>query len=598
MTEPSTATLAIPTADSPRTPPWRRLLKMPLAVVSIAILALLTIAAVAAPLIANFPPQFADLGNPIAPPSGEHLLGTDSAGRDNFSRLVWGAQTTLIGVLIVTITAMVVGILTGLLAGYYGGVWDEIGTWGSNVLLALPGMIVLLTVRAAVGPSLVLTMVALGLMVSPSYFRLTRAVVQGVRRELYVDAAVVSGLSDAAILGRHVLTAVRAPLVIHTANVGAIAIGVQASLDFLGLGNPNTVTWGGMLADGFTTIYQTLANITWPALAIGLVTAAFALLGNSLRDVLEDAAPSSSPRRRRRAEVKDEEPLSKRDLPEPTGSRLLEVRGLEIAYPQGELTATVVRDVSFTVDRGEVVGLVGESGSGKSQSAFAVLGLLPPNAVVAAGSIVFDGDWLLEPGESSVSPKRYRELRGAKIAYIPQDPMSNLDPTFTIGYQLMRPMQKVLGLSKHEARAKALDLLTSVGIPDPDSMMRSRAHEISGGMAQRVLIAGAISCDPDLLIADEPTTALDVTVQAEVLDVLRGLQRRRNMGMLMITHNFGVVADICDRVVVMNAGRVVEDGDVRDIMKRPQRAYTQMLLSSMLSSPHSDVHQKIDSEGE
>ena len=175
-----------------------------------------------------------------------------------------------------------------------------------------------------------------------------------------------------------------------------------------------------------------------------------------------------------------------------------------------------------------------------------------------------------------------RGLRGKRISYIPQEPMSNLDPAFTIGSQLSTPMVRVLGVTKAEARQRALELLASVGIPDPQRTYDAYPHEVSGGMAQRVLIAGAISCAPDLIIADEPTTALDVTVQAEVLDVLRDLQRKLGLGIILVTHNFGVVADICDRVVVMQNGRLVEECPVRQILRTPQHPYTQMLLSSML----------------
>jgi ABC-type dipeptide/oligopeptide/nickel transport system ATPase component len=259
------------------------------------------------------------------------------------------------------------------------------------------------------------------------------------------------------------------------------------------------------------------------------------------------------------------------------------VTDLGVGYPQADGSVKKVVDgVSFHVDRGEVLGIVGESGSGKSQTAFTILGLLPDNAVVTGGAISFDGAYTVAPGDDHVRQSRMVGLRGKRISYIPQEPMSNLDPAFTIGSQLARPMVKVLGISKAEARKRALDLLASVGIPDPQRTFAAYPHEVSGGMAQRVLIAGAFSCEPDLIIADEPTTALDVTVQAEVLDVLRSLQRRTGLGVILVTHNFGVVADVCDRVAVMQNGRLVEEGPVRAILHTPQHPYTQMLLSSML----------------
>ncbi len=229
-----------------------------------------------------------------------------------------------------------------------------------------------------------------------------------------------------------------------------------------------------------------------------------------------------------------------------------------------------------------MLGIVGESGSGKTQTAFSILGLLPDEAEITAGSVVFDGRSLVSAEGGRLSQGQMAALRGKRIAYIPQEPMSNLDPNFTIGHQLVRPMVKVLGIGRKQARARALELLGIVGINNPQRTFAAYPHEVSGGMAQRVLIAGAVSCNPDLLIADEPTTALDVTVQAEVLDLLRDLQRRFTMGVVLVTHNFGVVADLCDRVVVMQNGRLVEEGPVREILRSPADPYTRKLLDSML----------------
>jgi len=244
--------------------------------------------------------------------------------------------------------------------------------------------------------------------------------------------------------------------------------------------------------------------------------------------------------------------------------------------PDGSVR-TVVEDVSLTVRRGEVHGLIGESGSGKTQTAFSILRLLPAGGRIASGAIEFEGKDL-----AALSEREMTAVRGRKIAYIPQEPMSNLDPSFTIGHQLTEPMRVVLGIDKAEARERALALLARVGIPDPPRTFAAYPYQISGGMAQRVLIAGAVSCDPDLLIADEPTTALDVTVQAEVLDLLRDLQAELGMGVLLVTHNFGVVADLCDRVSVMQNGRIVETGPARSIFAGPQHPYTQSLFDAIL----------------
>jgi ABC-type dipeptide/oligopeptide/nickel transport system ATPase component len=237
----------------------------------------------------------------------------------------------------------------------------------------------------------------------------------------------------------------------------------------------------------------------------------------------------------------------------------------------------VVDDVSLNIRRGEVHGLIGESGSGKTQTAWSVLGLLPSGGEILEGSIRFAGEDL-----SKVPGAKMQDIRGGRIAYIPQEPMSNLDPSFTIGSQLTEPMRIKLGVSKAEAKARALKLLGQVGIPSPERTFASYPHELSGGMAQRVLIAGAVSCEPDLVIADEPTTALDVTIQAEILDLLRDLQQELGVTILIVTHNFGVVADLCDQVSVMQKGRIVETGPARSLFASPRHPYTRSLFDAIL----------------
>lgn len=559
----------------------RRLLRNPLAVASLAFLAVVVLAAVFARLIAPMDPNHADINRVLAAPGGAHLLGTDGAGRDVFSRLLVGAQLSLAGALVALVVALVLGVAGGLLAGYFGKWIDTVSTWVISLLMALPGIIVLLAARAVVGPSLWASMLIFGVIVCPAFFRLVYASVTAVRNELYVDAARVSGLSDARIISRHILTVVRAPIVIQSAIVGGVALAIQSGLEFLGLGDINVPTWGQMLSDGFTNLYTNPLLIVWPATAIGLTLIALTLLANSLRDELERAA---GPRARRRRKAQAEapapagDPAIRHDDGAP-GEPVLSVRGLSVAYPApGGGGKRVVHDVSLTVARGEVHGLVGESGSGKTQTAWSILRLLPEGGRIAGGSILFQGNDL-----AGLSEREMQKLRGRRIAYIPQEPMSNLDPSFTIGSQLVEPMMLCLGISKKEATGRALKLLARVGIPNPERTFAAYPHQVSGGMAQRVLIAGAVSCEPELLIADEPTTALDVTVQAEVLDLLRDLQNEFRMAVILVTHNFGVVADLCDRVSVMRLGRIVETGPARAIFKDPQHPYTRELLGAILS---------------
>ena len=574
----------------------KRLFKNPLGIAAVAILSVIALLAIFADVLAPVDENYANIAKTLADPDAVNILGTDSAGRDVWTRLLYGARLTLLSALLCAGVAIAIGLPAGLVAGYYAGKFEAVSNWVVSILMSLPGLIVLLTIRAAFGPSVWIAMIAFGILISPSYFRLTRAAVQSVRNELYVDAARVSGLSDLAIISRHIFSVVRAPIIIQTAAIAGVAIAIQSGLEFLGLGDPAKATWGLMLSEGFKNVYLKPTLLFWPALAMALTIGALVLLGNAIRDALEDGEKIRH--RKRKAAPAAAAPAGRTTpgLAKARGSRnavaavergtehhLVKVTNLGVGYPQADGSIKkVVDDVSFHVDRGEILGIVGESGSGKSQTAFCILGLLPDTARIVAGSIQFDGSYTVAPGDEKVNQERLSKLRGKRISYIPQEPMSNLDPAFTIGYQLVTPMVRVLGISKAEAKARALKLLADVGIVNPQRTFDAYPHEVSGGMAQRVLIAGAISCEPDLIIADEPTTALDVTVQADVLDLIRDLQRRLGVGVILVTHNFGVVADLCDRVVVMQNGRLVEEGPVRSILGNPREPYTQTLLGSML----------------
>ncbi|WP_341944934.1 dipeptide/oligopeptide/nickel ABC transporter permease/ATP-binding protein [Microbacterium sp. LWH11-1.2] len=549
----------------------RRFLRNPLAMSAAVVLTLVILISVLAPLIAPGSPTFARLDMVNAPPGGEYLLGGDGAGRDVLSRLIWAGRLTLLGATITVFVAVAIGVVTGLVAGYFGGWFDNLSGWAANLIIVLPGTIVLVAMFSVLGPNILLSMVVLGIMFAPNFFRLVRNQVISVKNELYVDAARVSGLGDARIITRHILFVVRAPIIILAATIAGAAIVVQAGLEFIGLGDPATPTWGGMLQDAFSNLYNGRHLLLPPGLAIGITVASFILVANGVRDALD--GDEAKVRRRKPART-----VTTADVPQSASEngRLLQIDGLVVGYTKahGEQT-NVVHGIDLTVDRGEIVGLVGESGSGKTQIALSTLSLLPAGGEVHAGAVRLHGVDL-----STLSSGQMRRILGATIGYIPQEPMSNLDPSFKISTQLVLPMMRVLKISRSDANKKALALLERVGIVDPPRVMASYPHQISGGMAQRVLIAGAVSCDPALLIADEPTTALDVTVQAEILDLIRDLQRERHMGVLLVTHNFGVVADLCDRVAVMKSGRIVEDRPVADIFQDPKDDYTRMLLAS------------------
>ncbi|GGV42520.1 dipeptide/oligopeptide/nickel ABC transporter ATP-binding protein [Actinomadura cremea] len=558
---------------------FRKLLRDPQAVVSAALLLVIVVLGLLTPVLTSHGPNEASLDAINADPgTSGYPLGGDQSGRDLFARLLNSINTSVVSALIGASIALSIGVTFGLIGGYFHPRIRGFTEWLFNLVMTFPGLLLLIVLQPVTKGDYRVTMVIFGVLLSPGIYRLVRNLVLGVRNELFVDAARVSGLPDARILRRHVLFVIRGPVVIAAAFLAGTSIALQSGLAFLGVGSNTVASFGAMISDGFGNLYVAPLQFLWPSIGLGTMTASLVLLGNSLRDALEGSRPKPSKigaAARRRAD----EPAGARE-PDAQGgeSGLLVVSDLAIAYPgpSGELNE-VVRGVTLSLEAGETLGLVGESGSGKTQTAFAVLGLLPSEAIVTGGSIRLDGRELLGLSEGEL-----RGLRGTTIAYVPQEPMSNLDPSFTVGAQLVEGVRAATKVSRKEARERVLALLGRVGIPDPERTFGCYPHQISGGMAQRVLIAGAVAGRPKLLIADEPTTALDVTVQAEILDLLRDLRAELDMAVLLVTHNFGVVADICDRIAVMRQGEVVETGTTLQTFQAPAHPYTRMLLDSSL----------------
>ena len=258
---------------------------------------------------------------------------------------------------------------------------------------------------------------------------------------------------------------------------------------------------------------------------------------------------------------------------------VLAVRGLKTVFRTrgGEIHA--VNDVSFHLERGELLGVVGESGSGKSVTMMSLIGLLPmPPAEIRAGTVMLGDQDLLR-----ITPEALRDVRGAKVGFVFQDPMTSLNPVFNVGFQIAEPLRRHMGLTKAQAADRAVELLELVGIPDARKRLGDYPHQFSGGMRQRVMIAIALACDPDVLIADEPTTALDVTIQAQILELVKELRQKLGMAIIWITHDLGVIAGIADRVMVMYGGQVVEQAPVKDLFANPQHPYTRALLKTIPS---------------
>jgi len=579
MTAIATAPTDTLAGSHPGRQPARRRLRTivttyPLAAVAAAYLLILAVAAALASLTAPQDPQLQDLSHVLAGPSGPHWLGTDRLGRDVLSRLLVGARVTLFDVVVATLVFLALGVPLGVAAGYRGRLLDRIVVRFADLVLAVPGIVVLLMVVAVFPGSDIATMVALGVIGCPALLRIVRGSTVAIRGELYVKAAQLSGLGTPAILRRHVLPRIAGPIIMQTSLFCATALLAESGLSFLGLTRPETrgPSWGNMVGEASSAMSQNPWLLVPTGGALMLTVMAFGLVGDAVRDATMERGESAAsllphrPRRRR-----TDEPM------EPSGTKAapaLSVRGLTVTLGG----TTVVRDVTFDVAAGEAVGIVGESGCGKSITARAILGLLPAGGAITAGSVVFDGRDL-----TVLSERELNRFRGAGIAFISQDPASSLDPTFNIGSQLREVIRRHHPQPRRQAQSEAERLLRLVRLPDPAGVLRRRPGELSGGMAQRVCIAMALAARPSLLIADEPTTALDVTVQAEILALLRDLQHRFGMAVLLITHDWGVLADKCERAVVMYAGEVVETAAVDELYARPRHPYTAALLAA---NPH------------
>ncbi|WP_419865004.1 dipeptide/oligopeptide/nickel ABC transporter permease/ATP-binding protein [Candidatus Poriferisodalis sp.] len=563
--------------------PLRRLVTRPGGYVPLLWLLLVAFCAVFPTLAATHEPNTAEFTAVLDGPSADHWLGTDDLGRDNYSRLVHSSRTAVVAMLQAVGTALILGVPIGLFVGYAGGWWDRIVMRIVDAIFSLPGLILAFAIIAILGPGLTNAMIAVGVLFALRFIRLTRAMVLSVREEPFIEAAQLSGAPTRTILGRYLLPNMYGPLIVQTTISLAAVLLIEAALSFLGLGvQQPDATWGSMLRAA-RSLQRDNPITPWPpGLAITFTVLAFNALGDALRDVLAEGSGGRIKAARRGVAVglaDDGAPARREEAPaEPTRpDAVLAVRNLYVTVPTDTGRAPAVRDLSFDVAPGEIVGLVGESGSGKTVTALAIAGLLPRGLAVDPGSSInFEGQQLVGKTESQMAG-----VRGTGIGMIFQDPTASLNPALTVGFQLAEPLRIHGDLSRKAAVERAADLLDRVGVASPRQRLRDYPHQFSGGMAQRVMTAMALASEPSLIIADEPTTALDVTTQQQVLELLVGLCEDFSMAMLFITHDLGVVAEVCDRAVVMYAGEAVETGRVYDLFAQPGHPYSQALLASV-----------------
>ena len=622
---------------------WRRLPAG--SKIAVVILAIIAAMAIFAPVVAPYDPgdtglaktehtvHVEGIGDTVisdtaVPPSAQHLFGTDKPSRDIFSRAVYGARVSLVVGLSATGIALALASVLGAVAAT-GRKWvGELVMRVLDVLMSFPGialaavLVLAMVKRLPVVPVII---IATAVVYTPQLTRVVRANILAQFGEDYVAASRVMGARVPWILFKHVVRNCIAPIMVYATVLVADAIVFEASLSFLnaGIKSVNTPTWGNMLSEGKELL---LSGHWWPTFFPGLMILITTLCLNVLSEGLTDAMASPSIRTRVDVEA-DEEAMCEREAvgaddagegagaakavgaddgtgpasaaagsaagtvplaerlaalraaelartdrlvpPAPQAEPVLEVKGLSIAFPAQHGDVDIVDSVSFSVRPGETMGLVGESGCGKSITSMAVMGLLPPTARIT-GEIAFKGADIL-----AMTPAEHNALRGHEMSMIYQDALSSLNPSMLIRSQMKQ-------LTRRGGTRSAEELLELVGL-DPARTLRSYPHELSGGQRQRVLIAMALTRDPALVIADEPTTALDVTVQKQVIDLLGELRERLGFAMVFVSHDLALVAKVAHRITVMYAGQVVEQAATSELLTNPVHEYTRGLLGAVLS---------------
>ena len=566
--------------------------------ISFIVILLLVVAAVFAPVITPYSPMA--ITESYQAPTGAHLFGTDNLGRDVLTRVIFGARYSLVIGLSSIAFALVLGSIIGAIAAVSRAWVSEIIMRLIDIVMSIPGIALAAVFVAVLGQSMIGIIISIGVLYVPQIARIVRANIISEYGKDYVRAVIVSGARAPWILIKHVMRNIAAPVMVFTTLSVADAIVFEASLSFINAGIPEpTPTWGNILSSAKEgVIFGYWWQALYPGLAIMITVLCLNILSEGITDAMvaaptapveKTAADVAADRKEDRlltdpvaayAEQHDalvdsltklrNAELKRTDRLEPwsTEPPVLEVKDLCIQFPRyGDVN--VVDHLNFSVRPGETMGLVGESGCGKSITSLAIMGLLDPKARIS-GEILLNGRNLV-----GCDQRQYNKIRGHEIAMIYQDALSSLNPSMLIKTQMKQ-------LTKRGGTRSAEELLELVGL-DPKRTLESYPHELSGGQRQRVLIAMALTRDPKLIIADEPTTALDVTVQKQVIDLLNSLRKKLGFAMVFVSHDLALVAKVAHSITVMYAGQVVEQGSTKEILTDPRHEYTRGLLGAVTS---------------
>ncbi len=554
----------------------------PSGLIGIVMLSIILFIAIFAPFITPYDPfdttgvTSSDLYNP---PSSAHWFGTDDAGKDILSSFILGSRVSLIVGFFAAFISIALGGVLGVIAGFYGGRTENVLMRLTDIMLVIPDLPLMVVIIALTKPSLLNIIFVIGIFGWTTTARITRSQTLAVKSRNFVLRAKAIGAGNFHIIRHHILPLVLPLLVVQAVLTVSTAILSESTLSFLGLGDPTAISWGQMLNFAFSR--GAMSSGAWwalvvPGFGIIWVVLGLVLLGQGLEQVLNPKLDTHhlSPGR----------PIVQKEAAEqlPDKTALLEVRNVSIDYVNKDQPAAhAVENVSFTLNKGELMGLVGESGCGKTTLVMSILQLLPSAGQIVNGRIFFDGREL-----TALSNDEINEVRWKGISIIFQGAMNALNPVRPVGEQIAEAILKHNpGYPQENIRGRVIELLEMVGITADHK--DHFPHQYSGGMRQRAVIAMALACDPKVIIADEPTTALDVMIQAQILELLDQLRKKLGLAVIFVTHDLGVVAEMCDRVMVMYGGVTAEYAGVDTIYNEPQHPYTQELLKAFpdLSKP-------------
>jgi oligopeptide/dipeptide ABC transporter ATP-binding protein len=580
-----TAELKPSVRSSPISGFWKTFGKNRMGVVGLVMLAAVVIVAIFAPYLAPYDPgtsaglTSSDIYNA---PSAEHWLGTDDAGKDVLSGFIYGSRVSLIVGFFAAFISIVIGGVIGIAAGFYGGRLENFLMRFTDTMLVIPDLPLIVVIVALTKPSLLNIIFVIGLLGWTTTARIVRSQTLAVKSRKFVLRARAIGAGNRHIILNHILPLVLPLLVVNAILVVSLAILEESTLSFLGLGDPLAVSWGQMLNFAFGRGAMSVGAwwaLAAPGFGIVWVVLALTLLGHGLEQVLNPRLESHHlmpGRQTVQSEAGVESSKAKKD-----SSVLLDVRNLSVQFVNNGSVAQAVQNVSFQLHEGEMMGLVGESGCGKTTLIMAINRLLPAAGQISNGRVYFHGKDLAAASEEELA-----DVRWSGISIVFQGAMNALNPVRTVGDQIKEAIIKHIPMMPPgQLDERVTELLELVGIAAKHK--DHFPHQYSGGMRQRAMIAMALSCNPQVVIADEPTTALDVMIQAQILELLDSLRRRLGLAVIFVTHDLGVVAEMCDSVLVMYGGVTAEYADVDTIYNSPRHPYTQELLKAFpdLSQP-------------